>query len=203
VNDALNKPPTPVEKIAAKTDQLRAAAEDMEDAARRAGIEPDMPLAVWVRSLQVVMQHNAELAAWQAENIEDTIAGLLKVARAENERLNAAITASEAQTRKIEAAVGSIDVRAHELLTRTIERMAAEVAEKMRERMVIVQERHNRIVLWRTGVLIACVLLMMLGGGYGWRAYADRGATALLEHCLTAPVQDRNSGQLYCTFQAP
>ena len=198
MSEELHREPTPAEKIAAKAEELRAAAEDMEEAARRAGIEPDMPLAVWIRSIRVTLQHNAELAELHAQGIDGTIAGVLNVAWAETTRLQAAVTMSEAQTRKIEASVGSIDIRTHNLVAQTIDRMAAEVASKMRERMVIVEERHNRFVLWRTGALIALALLGTFGGGYGWRAYADREATALMERCMDSPFEDRTTGQIFC-----
>ena len=45
------------------------------------------------------------------------------------------------------------------------------MADKASERMVIVERRHNRIVLWRTGGAIAAVLLTMVA--LGWVARAE------------------------------
>jgi hypothetical protein len=184
----------------------KKAANDHDEAARliaeiraemeKAGIRDDDPIMPLLLGLIDLFERMRRLS----QSVVGRLDGASAMVEAEIARMRAAIAASEAQTKKIEASVSSIDVRAHNLLTQTIDRMAAEVAGKMRERMVIVEERYNRFVLWRTGAFIAVVLLATLGGGYAWRAYSDRDATALLERCTTSPFQDPSTGQFYCQF---
>lgn len=186
----------------------KAPANDHDDAGRliakvraemqKAGIQDDDPIMPLFHGLIDLFERMRQAARAIIERLDGTNA----IVEADITRLKIALAASDAQRLKVEATVGAIDIRTHDLLTRTIERMAFDVADKMRERMVIVEERHNRFVLWRTGALIAVILLATLGGGYAWRAYADRAATALLDRCLTSPFQDQNTGQLYCQFEA-
>ncbi len=185
--------------------QPREPANDRRDPARKAaelrayldglGLPDNDPVVPLVRGLVELYEDYAALLLSSINNFK-------LGADADRARLNAAIAASEAQCRKVEATLGGIDIRAHDLLTRVIEGMASEVAEKLRERMVIVEHRHNRRVLWRTGALIAAVLLSTLGGGYVWRAYDDSAATDLMERCVTHPVMYQHTGQLYCQFEA-
>jgi hypothetical protein len=200
MSTAVESPQVSGERASPSLSALSVALDGMERAARTAGIDPDEALGLWIRTLRIAMECNATVVQENAREMHATIAGIKEVTAADHKRLQAAIAASEAQTRKIEASVSSIDVRAHNLLTQTIDRMAAEVAGKMRERMVIVEERHNRFVLWRTGAFIAAVLLAAIGGGYVWRAYSDQTATTLLERCTASPFQDPSTGQLYCQF---
>ena len=184
----------------------KKAANDLDEAGRlipeiraemeKAGIRDDDPIMPLLLGLIDLFERMRLLS----QSVVGRLDGARAMVEAEIARMRAAIAASEAQTKKIEASVSSIDVRAHNLLTQTIDRMAAEVAGKMRERMVIVEERHNRFVLWRTGAFIAAVLLAAIGGGYTWRAYSDQTATTLLERCTASPFQDPSTGQLYCQF---
>jgi hypothetical protein len=165
----------------------------------KAGIGEDDP----IRPLFVSLVDLFDRTRRCSENVVGRLDGVRAIADAEVALMKTTLAASEAQIRKVDGIIASVDVRAHELLTRTIDRMAGDVAERMRDRMVIVERRHNRWVLWRTGALIAVVLLGVLGGGYAWCAYADRNASALMERCLARPFQDPKTGQLFCLLGAP
>ena len=126
---------------------------------QKAGIQNDDPIMPLFQGLIDLFERMRQAAKAIIERLDGTNA----IVEADITRLKIALAASDAQRLKVEATVGAIDIRTHDLLTRTIERMAFDVADKMRERMVIVEERHNRFGPWRTGALIAVVLLATLG----------------------------------------
>jgi len=179
---------------------LEAAVTDMNKAATAAGVEPDGPLGSWMMSLQLAMRCNAAIAEQSERRMKNRIDGLVDGAKEERAAMKAATQHCEAQTLRLIAAGETLRRRADNQMAQTIESMADQVAHRMRERMVIVEERHNRFVLWRTGVLIAVVLLTAAGGGFGFRAYVDRRATTMLERCMTSAVLDPTSNLFYCPY---
>jgi hypothetical protein len=189
----------PAPRRANDDDEAAKLHAEIREELEKAGIHADDPIRPVFEALINIFDRIRHLA----ENAVARMDGMWEIVNAEIALMKKAMAASEAQTRKLEGMAAVMDVRAHAVLTQTINQMAGEVAERMRDRMVIVERRHNRWVLLRTGALLAAVLLATLGGGYAWCAHADRNATALMERCLTHPFQDPRTGQLFCQLQAP
>jgi hypothetical protein len=179
---------------------LEAALAEMDLAARAAGVEPDETLGVWIRSVRSAMACNIGCMERIETRLGAHVAAFAEAAKEDRVAMKKATDHCIAETLRLEATYDTMQIRADHLMTQTIESMADRFADKMRERTVIVEKRHNRWVLWRTGALIAGVLLSVLGGGVAWRAYLDRAATEMLERCATTVMQDRTTGQFYCPY---
>lgn len=161
-----------------------------------AGVQADDPIVPLLAGLAEM----AEATRHSATLFSDGLTRLHEVAMAEKSAMKAATEQCRATTLKLEATFGTLQARADNLMTQAIASMADRVADKASERMVIVERRHNRIVLWRAGAAIAAVLLAMTVLGWVARARLDRPATAMLAACSATVVQDKASGEFYCLF---
>ena len=98
---------------------------------------------------------------------------------------------------------GTMEVRSHNLVTQTIHRMADRVAEQMRDRMVIVERRHNRIALWRRAGVLAATVVGIFLVGFAAAEYSDRDATDLMDRCMAHPFVNAQTGGLVCEVGSP
>ena len=138
---------------------------------------------------------------------EGRIRGFLEaleiVTREDRLRMKQATERCTVETLKLERMFGTMEVRSHNLVTQTIHSMADRVAEQMRDRMVIVERRHNRIALWRrAGVLTAAVAAIFLVG-FVAAEYSDRGAITLMDRCMAHPFVNSDTGGLVCDVGSP
>lgn len=169
---------------------------EMRERLAKAGIPDDDPIMPLMFSFTDILERTWECA----ELITKSVDAVREAAKEDRAAMKKATEHCIAETLRLEATYDTMQIRADHLMTQTIESMADRFADKMHERTVIVEKRHNRWVLWRTGALIAAVLLSVLGAGVAWRAYLDRAATGMLERCATTVVQDRTTGQFYCPY---
>jgi hypothetical protein len=189
------KPPDPLLK-------LRAGLDSMEKVARAAGIEADEPLGVWIGTLKFALEHSIQVSLGGEERVLAVVAELREVAREDRRRMKAAVELCEAATQKLEATYGTMEIRSHNMMTQTIHSMAGQVADRMREQMVIVERRHNRVALWRRIGLLTAVVVLIFGLGFGAARYADQAGVGLLDRCLAHPLLDSQTGELLCALEA-
>ena len=81
--------------------------------------------------------------------------------------------------------------------------LADQVAEQMRDRMVIVERRHNRAALWRRAGVLAAVVVAIFIVGFATAEYSDRNATSFLDRCMAHPFVNTQTGGLVCEVGAP
>jgi hypothetical protein len=189
-------------EVPAPTEVLRDALQKMDRAARAAGIEPGEPLAVWIGTLKVALEYSIQVSLGGETRVLSALRELREVAREDRLRMKAAVELCEAATQKLEATYGTMEIRSHNLMTQTIHSMAGQVADRMREQMVIVERRHNRVALWRRAGLLTAVVILIFGVGFGVARYADQAGVALLDRCLTNPLVDSQTGGLLCALGA-
>jgi hypothetical protein len=182
---------------------LRAALDRMDKAARAAGVEEDDALAAWIATLKAALECSATITLEGEARIRGFLAALEIVTREDRLRMKQATERCTVETLKLERMFGTMEVRSHNLVTQTIHSMADRVAEQMRDRMVIVERRHNRIVLWRrAGVLTAAVAAIFLVG-FVAAEYSDRGAITLMDRCMAHPFVNSDTGGLVCDVGSP
>jgi len=183
--------------------ELRGALDRMDRAARAAGVEEDDALAAWIATLKAALECSATITLEGEGRIRGFLAALEIVTREDRLRMKQATERCTVETLKLERMFGTMEVRSHNLVTQTIHSMADQVAERMRDRMVIVERRHNRIALWRrAGVLTAAVAVIFLVG-FVAAEYSDRGAITLMDRCMAHPFVNSDTGGLVCDVGSP
>ena len=183
--------------------ELRAALDKMDRAARAAGVEDEDALAAWIATLKVALECSASVTLEGEARIRGFVAALESATREDRLRMKQATERCTVETLKLERMFGTMEVRSHNLVTQTIHSMADRVAEQMRDRMVIVERRHNRVALWRrAGVLTAAVTAIFLVG-FVAAEYSDRDATSLMDRCMAHPFVNAQTGGLVCDVGSP
>lgn len=181
-------------------EQLKVALARIEKAARGAGIEPDDPLGIWIDSLRAGLQLFADLAIESEARVFTTLGGLKEAALEDTRKMKAAVAECDATTRKLQATYGTMETRVNNLIAQTVASMAGQVAEQMRDQMVIVERRHNRVVLWKRAGFLTAIVAVIFGVGFGASRYVDRPAVRLLDQCLAHPLEDTQTGSLLCSM---
>jgi hypothetical protein len=183
--------------------RLRVALEDMDRAARAAGVEDGDPLAACITCLKAAMECSAAITLEGEARVHAAVAAFEGAAREDRLRMRQATQHCNAETMKLDKMFGTMEIRSHNMVTTVVETMANQVADKMRDRMVIVERQYNRRALWRrAGVLLAAVLAIF-SVGCGVMRYADRHAVRLWDQCFEHPYSDRETGAQWCNVGAP
>lgn len=164
-----------------------------------AGVQSDDPIVPIVVGLAEL----GDATRGHAVAFTEAVAAFEGAAREDRLRMRQAAERCNAETLKLEKVFGTMEIRAHNMVTQVIETMADQVADKMRDRMVIVEREYNRHALWRrAGVLLAAVLVIF-GVGCGVMRYADRHAVGLWNHCIENAYTDPKTGGQWCNVGAP
>jgi hypothetical protein len=163
-----------------------------------AGIPSDDPIVPIIAGLAEMV----ETTGRHASVFSGALSRLDAAIKAERTAMKAATEHCVATTQKLEATYGTMEIRSHNLMTQTIHTMAGQVADRMREQMVIVERRHNRVALWRRAGLLTAVVILIFGLGFGAARYADQEGVALLDRCLAHPLMDSQTGGLLCALEA-
>lgn len=194
---ALSEKLTP---LAVAAEELRASAEDMEQAAWRTGLTPDEPLGIWVISLRRTLTNLANLSEGQGQGVSNVIEGTRKLVETEVSQLREANRSAAQAINEATAARSRAEIEAEKLTLKTIQGLAPQILKEIRGAVVIRERRYNRKVEWRRASLVAVSVLGLFLGGYSWRAWQDGGnASDALVRCLQHPAQAPN-GDRYCSF---
>ena len=185
---------------AVAAEDLRASAEDMEQAAWREGIDPSGPLGIWVTALRRALVHLADVSEKQSQGVDATIAGAQKLIDSEITKLRLANAAAARAISEAQAAVSRANTEAEKLTLQTIKGLIPRIVEEIRDAVVIRERRYNRGVEWRRACIVGLAVLGLSLGGYSWRAWQDgNDASAALVRCMKQPLQTPN-GERYCAF---
>ena len=163
---------------------LQQAIRDLDHAAEQERIEPDSTLEIWVRAQREVLTALYQ----QEEDRKAQIRDLIDHARA----------TAEARAREAQAITRRVEVQQNDLETKTVASLTKAVAEKLKDVLVIRERRWNRRdrnISWFGAAAFGLVLVI---GGYSWRAVQDRDATTALRQCYDAAMQDKATGRLFC-----
>jgi hypothetical protein len=193
---------TELTPIAVAAEELRASAEDMEQAAWRTGLTPDEPLGIWVISLRRILTDLADLSEVEARGVSAVVEGTRKLVDAEISQLRAANEGAVRAMNEANAARSRAKIEAEKLTLKTIADLAPKILEEIRDAVVIRERRYNRTIEVRRACLVGAAVLGLFLGGYSWRARQDgNDASAALVRCLKQPLQAPD-GERYCAFSA-
>lgn len=186
---------------AVAAEDLRASAEDMEQAAWREGIDPTGPLGVWVTALRWSLTTLAGISEKQSQGVAAAIKGTRQLVDAEIAQLRIANEAAVRAMNEANAALSRAKVDTEKLTLKTLGDLAPKILEHIRDAVVIRERRYNRKVEWRRGILVGMAVLGLVVGGYSWRTWQDHDANAALERCLEHQLQAAN-GDKFCALSS-
>lgn len=185
---------------AVAAEDLRASAEDMEQAAWREGIESTGPLGIWVTALRHSLVNLADISEKHSQGVAATIAATQKLVDAEITQLRETNKQAVHAMNEANAALSRVKVDAEKLTLKTIQDLGPQILAEIQDAVVIRERRYNRKVEWRRASLVAVAVLGLFLGGYSWRAWQDgTDASEALVRCLRQPFSAPN-GDRYCSF---
>jgi len=181
-------------------EDLRASAEDMEQAAWREGIDPSGPLGVWVTALRHALVNLADISEKHSQGVTETIRNTQKLVDGEIKQLREANKQAVHAMNEAKAALSRAKVEAETVTLKTIQDLGPQILKGIREAVVIRERQYNRKVEWRRASLVAVAVLGLFLGGYSWRAWQNSSnASDALARCLKQPFAAPN-GDRYCSF---
>jgi len=181
-------------------EDLRAAAEDMEQAALREGIAPHGPLGVWVSTMRQMIVAYANVSERQTARVENTVGGARKLVDAEIARMQLSVEMSIRTMNEATVAFNRSKLDVEKVALKTISDLTPKLLQEIREGVIIRERRHNRGVEWRRAIMAITAALSLVIGGYAWRSFQSEGdAGAAIMRCMKAPLV-ANDGKRYCPF---
>ena len=179
--------------IAVAAEELRASAEDMEQAAWRTGLTPEEPLGIWVISLRRTLTNLANMSEGEAQGVSAVIEGTRQLVEAEIQQLREANKRAVHAMHKANAALTKAKDETEKMVLKTIQDLGPQILAQIHEAVVIRERSYNQKVQWRRASLVLVAVLGLFLGGYSWRAWQDGGnASDALVRCLQHPAQAPN-----------
>ena len=172
-------------------EQLRAAADRLVADGRSEGIEPDGPLGRWLEGQAQALAGLAGLLDGQTLRFEELIGGIrtaadaeLQKAAAATELANHAIKAGELTLRQARTAQIALEVERESLVLRMIKETLPLFADRLKQALVIREQRWNDDIRRRRFVAAGAVALAVFLAGYALRAWSESDRLAAFDRCL-------------------
>jgi len=172
-------------------EQLRAAADRLIADGRSEGIEPDGPLGRWLEGQAQALAGLAGLLDDQTLRFEELIGGIRTAADAELQKAvaatdlaNQAIKAGELTLRQARTAQIALEVERESLVLRMIKETLPLFADRLKQALVIREQRWNEDIRRRRYVAAGAVTLAVFLGGYALRAWSESDRLAAFDRCL-------------------
>lgn len=175
--------------------EISTVTEEIGFALTKAGVRDDDPIRPVFTGLIILFERVRREA--------EVVKGMRQAAEASIALMKRATERCNAETLKLERTFGTLEIRSHHFVTQTVQSMADQVAEKMRDQMVIVERRHNRIVLWRRAGFLTAVVVAIFIAGFAAARYGDSDTLSMMNRCLAHPFVDTGTGGLVCEVGAP
>ena len=173
-------------------EQLRAAADRLVADGRGEGIEPDGPLGRWLEGQAQALAGLAELLDGQTLRFEELIGGIKTAADAElqkavaaTELASQAIKAGELTLRQARTAQIALEVEREGLVLRMIKETLPLFADRLKQALVIREQRWNNDLRQRRYAAAGAVALAVFLGGYALRAWSEADRLAAFDRCLS------------------
>ncbi len=187
--------------------RLRAAADDLMEAARKDGIEPDGTLGHWVRSQFTILHVQADLADYLEAQVKGTVVEMHDLSKTELKKLGVANQTADAVLNQFRAALAGSEVQHDRVIGRFVEAVSPQVSKAIGEAVVIRERDYNRRVQWGRAATVGGLLLALVVGGNFWGSWQTgqvaAGTLALdrIKRCQAAPVKDTRTGSAFCLLQ--
>ena len=173
-------------------EQLRAAVDRLVADGRSEGIEPDGPLGRWLEGQAQALAGLAGLLDDQTLRFEELIGTIkmavdaeLQKAAAATELANQAIKAGELSLRQARTAQIALEVERESLVLRMIRETLPLFADRLKQALVIREQRWNNDLRRRRYATAGAVVLAVFLGGYALRAWSESDRLAAFDRCLS------------------
>jgi hypothetical protein len=173
-------------------EQVRAAADRLVADGRSEGIEPDGPLGRWLEGQAQALAGLAGLLDDQTLRFEELIGTIkmavdaeLQKAAAATELANQAIKAGELSLRQARTAQIALEVERESLVLRMIRETLPLFADRLKQALVIREQRWNNDLRRRRYATAGAVVLAVFLGGYALRAWSESDRLAAFDRCLS------------------
>ena len=178
-----------LDRATVAAEELRAAAEDMEEAAWQQGILPGEPLGIWVMTMRrtLVLLGGAVTGA---------VADARALAEAEVTKLHEARLAAEAELKKATTVLHTLEIQKVTLTSEMVKVIAPDLREELKQAVVIKERRHNRHVEWGRALATGALVLGLVAGGYVLGTWDDSTVNAAVVAVRGASIGGRQRGAL-------
>lgn len=182
---------------------LRAYAKRLIEDGRKEGIEPDGPLGLWREGQARALHGLADVLDGQTDRIDALMARLSAAASVELEKAAAAtalatraIEAGEIALQQVRNAQVALVVEQESVTKRMVDQTLPFFATKLKDALVIREQRWNKDARRRRLGVAAAVTLAIFIGGYALRAWSDADRLDAFDRCLAHALP--SGGHLFC-----
>lgn len=191
-------------KAGAEVTTLRTCREQLQEALRVEGIDPNGPLGVWSRALASALDGLAILVEVQAERVEDKAEAVEQAMLAEVARVKAAVDEAGALTNRLKVEIEDNKERRQEENLALAKELGEGIKDTLKTALLIRERRWNRNQNWRAAVLTAAVLVGCFIAGVGWSDYSRPGGVVqeVIDRCVARRVLDAATHQYFCPVKA-
>ena len=184
--------------------RLRAAADNLVEAARKDAIEPDGTLGHWVQSQFTILHVLADLADHLETEVKGVVVETHNLSKSELKKLGVANQTADAVLNQFKVALAGSEVQRERVIGRFVESVAPQVVKAIGEAVVIRERDYNKRVQWGRAAAVGTLFLALVVGGNLWASWQNgkvaEGALALdrIKRCQAAPVKDTRTGNAFC-----
>jgi hypothetical protein len=173
---------------------------ETEKAARAWGVRPDHREGRFVSALLGIVTWLARLVVAAAADLKAVTRAGQKLAETELATLKAANELAANTVRQARAAQTNIEVQRETLVARMVENIGPQLAGGVKDWLVLREREHNRKMARRRAAITSAVVVALVAGGYGLRAWQDTDATAALSRCVSTKIVSPTNGEAFCSL---
>jgi hypothetical protein len=173
---------------------------ETEKAARAWGVRPDHLEGRFVSALLGIVTWLARLVVAAAADLKAVTRAGQKLAETELATLKAANELAANTVRQARAAQTNIEVQRETLVARMVENIGPQLAGGVKDWLVLREREHNRKMARRRAAITSAVVVALVAGGYGLRAWQDTDATAALSRCVSTKIVSPTNGEAFCSL---
>ncbi len=191
-------------KADAEVKGLRTCREQLQEAVRIEGIDPNGPLGVWSRALASALDGLAVLVEAQAERVEDKAEAVEQAMLAEVARVKAAVDEARALTSRLKVEIEDNKERRKEENLALAKELGEGIKDTLKTALLIRERRWNRRQNWSAALVAASVLVGCFVAGAGWSDYSRPGGAVhdVIDRCVARRVLDTVTQQYFCPVKA-
>ena len=157
----------------AEITNLRACLEQLQEALRIEGIEPNGPLGVWSRALGSALNGMAVLV--QADLVEAKAEAVERAMLAEVARVKTAVEEARVLTSRLKVEIEDNKERRRDENLALAKELGEGIKDTLKTSLLIRERRWNRRQNWSAAALAASVLIGCFVAGVGWSDYSRPG----------------------------
>ena len=184
----------------AEIKNLRACLEQLKEALRIEGIEPNGPLGVWSRALGSALNGMAVLVEVQADLVEAKAEAVERAMLAEVARVKTAVEEARALTSRLKVDIEDNKERRKDENLALAKELGEGIKDTLKTSLLIRERRWNRRQNWSAAALAASVLIGCFVAGVGWSDYSRPGGAVqdVVGRCVARKVLDEVTRQYFC-----